>query len=242
METRLRHIAFAGIDAGTDIKLLSEIQREFPIAEFGVLTSYHWYENGNRYLNPQLMEELKGYKLNLSLHICGSAARDAAYGLWDRINKLTWSNLELFSRFQLNLAKRNDKIEVCNLPGCSRDLGLAFQEVIIQAKDANSTNLYDKSVEKWQTNRFSMLLDASGGRGIDTGIEIYPSNGKIGYAGGFNPDNVGDKLSYLLDNVNQGTFWIDMESGVRTDDWFDLDKAVSVLNTCKQVMDEHDGK
>ena len=81
---KLQHITFTGIDAKTDIKALTEIQQEFPIAEFGVLTSYHWYENGNRYLNPSFLSNLYAGngKLNLALHVCGSAAHDAAEGMW----------------------------------------------------------------------------------------------------------------------------------------------------------------
>lgn len=32
------------------------------------------------------------------------------------------------------------------------------------------------------------------------------------------------------------SYWIDMESGVRTDDWFDLDKVVKVLQICDNVL------
>ena len=42
----------------TDISDLKEIQKEYPIAEFGVLTSYNWIDNGNRYLNPAFMSNL----------------------------------------------------------------------------------------------------------------------------------------------------------------------------------------
>ena len=59
---------------------------------------------------------------------------------------------------------------------------------------------------------------------------------KVGYAGGFNPENVADKLHYLLTNDEVGDFWIDMESGVRTDDWFDLDKVRRVLAICNEVI------
>ena len=55
-------------------------------------------------------------------------------------------------------------------------------------------------------------------------------------AGGFNPENVADKLRYLLTNDEVGDFWIDMESGVRTDDWFDLDKVRRVLAICNEVI------
>ena len=57
------------------------------------------------------------------------------------------------------------------------------------------------------------------------------------HAGGFNPENVADKLHYLLTNDEVGDFWIDMESGVRTeDDWFDLDKVRRVLAICNEVI------
>ena len=84
---RLRHITFTGIDAKTDIQDLIDIQREFPIAEFGVLTSYHWHENGNRYLDPLIINDLRGNGLNLALHVCGSAAHDAAVGRRLRCNQ-----------------------------------------------------------------------------------------------------------------------------------------------------------
>ena len=62
---------------------------------------------------------------------------------------------------------------------------------------------------------------------------------KIGYAGGISPDNVADKLTYLFENVRDGEFWIDMESGVRTDDWFDLDKVRRVLEICQPIIKEY---
>ena len=82
----------------------------------------------------------------------------------------------------------------------------------------------------------SILLDASGGLGIDTGIKLWPDwFYKVGYAGGMNADNVGDKLAYLIENARH-PFWIDMESGVRTDDWFDIDKVLKVLKVCDEVL------
>ena len=237
---RLQHITFTGIDAKTDIKALAEIQQEFPIAEFGVLTSYHWYENGNRYIDPLIINELRGNGLNLALHVCGSAAHDAAFGRWDMIDKLVWSNIDLFHRIQLNISNRSDNPD--SLWALPKVVG---QEVIIQTCDDLNTNIYDATINKFNGFRrmfgrsFSMLLDASGGQGIDTPLKVLPSSGKVGYAGGFNPDNVGEKLSFLLQNVRMGEFWIDMESGVRTDDWFDIDKVYKVLQMCKPIIDKY---
>lgn len=240
---RLKHITFTGIDANTDINALREIQREFPLAEFGVLTSYHWHENGNRYLNPAFMSNLYAGngELNLSLHICGSAAHYASVGLWQKIDEHLFGTLGIFKRIQLNVANRKNNPEYIWAPPSVE------QEVIVQQRDGDNLTLYNTTRKIWNTcdifsgkhSHVSVLLDASGGRGIDTELKVLPSNGKVGYAGGFNPDNVADKLSFLLEHVNTGEFWIDMESGVRTDDWFDLDKVVKVLGVCQQVIDEH---
>lgn len=67
--SNLKHITFTGVDSKTDIAALQELQRKYPLAEFGVLTSYKWFENGNRYPDPAFIEELRGKGLNLALHI-----------------------------------------------------------------------------------------------------------------------------------------------------------------------------
>ena len=240
---KLKHITFTGIDVKTDIQELFKIQREFPIVEFGVLTSYHWYEYGNRYLDPLIINELRGNGLNLALHVCGFAAHDAAVGRWDLIDKLVWSNIDLFHRIQLNISNRSDNPD--SLMALPKVVG---QEVIIQARNALNTNIYDATINKFKGYRrmfgrsFSMLLDSSGGHGIDTPLKVLPSSCKVGYAGGFNPDNVGKKLSFLLQNVRMGEFWIDMESGVRTNDWFDVDKVRKVLEICEPIIDRYEKK
>lgn len=235
-DMKLKHITFTGIDAKTDIQDLIDIQREYPILEFGVLMSYHWYENGNRYLNPQLLGNLWGQSLNLALHVCGRAASDASDGFWNRINLHLAGNLGLFKRVQVNIAGRTD------VPYRLASPPTVHTEVIIQQKGINDIEFFERS--KWMNT--SVLLDASGGRGIDTPIEILPnllhggiSDYKVGYAGGINPDNVAEKLTFLMENEQVGDFWIDMESGVRTDDWFDTTKVRQVLTICREVINDH---
>ena len=237
---KLKHITFTGIDARTAINDLVDIQREFPIAEFGVLTSYHWHENGNRYPDPRLICNLWNKKLNLAIHVCGRAATDAVVGYWDIINEHLMYCLGLFDRVQLNIANRTD----IDIPYRLASTPTRNTEVIIQQKDIRNIELFENS----KRMNASVLLDASGGQGIDTPIEVLPnvsndgvSRFKVGYAGGINPDNVGDKLTYLLGNKLVGDFWIDMESGVRTDDWFDTDKVRQVLRICKEVMKNYLG-
>ena len=231
---RLKHITFTGIDSKTDINRLQEIIELYPIAEFGVLTSYHWNENGNRYLNPAFLSNLYAGngKLNLALHVCGSAAHDAADGYWNKINHLIFDCMSLFRRVQLNIANRTDNpYRLASTPNKNT-------EVIIQQSGIHDMKMFERSM--WMNA--SVLLDASGGQGIDTPINVLPNAGKsfkVGYAGGFNPDNVADKLAYLLQHDEVGDFWIDMESGVRTDDWFDLDKVVKVLEICEPIINQY---
>ena len=240
---RLRHITFTGIDARTDLRELQAIQQQYPLAEFGVLTSYHWYENGNRYLDPELMDNLRRSGLHLALHVCGQAAHDAAVKEWEKIDELTKDCLNIFKRVQLNISGRKDNPEYCWIPL------VIGQELIIQQKDRNNLALYESTLKHWKQDApyphrdvISVLLDASGGQGIDTPVEILKSDNKVGYAGGISPDNVADKLTYLFENVSDGEFWIDMESGVRTDDWFDSSKVRRVLEICEPIIKEYSGE
>ncbi len=231
---KLKHITFTGIDGRTNVEDLIKIQKQYPLAEFGVLTSYHWYENGNRYLDPKLIM-LIAKELNLSFHVCGSAAHDATLGNWEKMDKLTFGMLHLFKRVQLNVSNRKDNPEYCMIPF------VGGQELIVQQKGVNKVDLFKNTLKRWTTgichrNTISVLLDASGGQGIDTPIEVLQGNYKVGYAGGINPDNVEEKLTCLLSSDAVGDFWIDMETGVRTDDWFDTNKVVDVLEKCYRII------
>lgn len=239
---KLKHITFTGIDEKTDINALQKIQSKYPIAEFGVLTSYHWYENGNRYLNPDNMVKLFDKGLNLALHVCGSAAHDCAIGDWFKVDRLTSELLHMYKRIQLNIACRKDN------PAHVTPSLVHGQEIIIQQHSVKELDVIKGTAKRYGGfpsffDKFSVLLDASGGRGIDTPIKTLKVSQsgkilKIGYAGGINPENVAEKLQYLINNV-EGSFWIDMESGVRTDDWFDLDKVVKVLEICTPIIEKY---
>jgi len=84
----------------------------------------------------------------------------------------------------------------------------------------------------------SVLLDASGGRGRTFYPADWPGlslcNVSVGLAGGITPSTVAD----LVRGVRLGdpVTWIDMESGVRTDDRFDLSLARDVLERVRTMV------
>lgn len=232
----LKHITFTGIGTNTDFKALREIQNEYPHVEWGVLMSRNWEKNGPRYFNPYRLYDLKFMELNLNLscHVCGSVAREALNNSWEPLKQLTHYHYDVFKRCQLNIGSTDPTPKT---PFLRKPLFL--KELIIQQKSENDLLAFDTIIDR---SNMSVLLDASGGRGIDTPFKPFLRLGlKVGYAGGLTPDNVGDKLYQLLREVD-GDFWIDMESGVRTDEQFDLLKVNKVLCICKEVMREFNQK
>ena len=217
----LKHITFTGIGIDTDLDRLRELQLVYPVVEWGVLMSMNWADNGPRYFDPSKLELLRGLGLHLSCHACGKVAYEALNNNWEPLRELTQGSLDIFSRCQLNIAKRQPTENTPKLRP-PQELG----EVIIQQKNADNLKVFNCIEDK---RNISVILDASGGHGVDTPIEIMKMDGvKVGYAGGMNPDNVYRKLRQLFAS-DCGDFWIDMESGVRTDDVFDLDKVEKVL-------------
>lgn len=232
---KLQHITFTGIDGKTDLRELLEIQQKYPIVEFGVLVAKNWRENGNRYFNPSYLKSLEKNRLNLSAHLCGSIARAAVSGDWEPYREWAKSYPYFFQRCQINISLSKSNPEKFEIYGGAH----SFNEIILQQKDIRHTRLFMNSCNtKKGEPKVSVLLDASGGQGIDTNIEVLEGNFKVGYAGGINPDNVYEKLKYLLTNKKVGNFWIDMESGVRTDDWFDTNKVCRVLKEYERVISE----
>ena len=124
-----------------------------------------------------------------------------------------------------------------------RPFDRCLDEVILQMKNGDSLDSFLRYCGK-PLFHVAYLLDASGGRGINTPIRVFDNKDiHIGYAGGMNPKNVGAKLKQLLDYYSYGSFWIDMESGVRdSDDWFDLDKVEQVLKVCDPIIKEHESR
>ena len=239
--TKLTGITFTGVDEYTDLDRLQKIQEKYPYAEFGVLLSANWKENGNRYLNPERYRDLSGRNLNLSLHLCGRVARSAYSGDWIHLTDLLIQNralkyrvAKLFNRCQLNVAASQDlEFNSSDTTECP----LHFNEIIIQQKSADNCPLFDKAVKKndilTYANTIALLCDASGGRGVESDFVPYDNHYNdyhVGYAGGFGETNILRKLEEITACEKVDDFWVDMESSLRnSDDKFDLDAVERIL-------------
>lgn len=233
---KLKYITFTGIDDYTEVSRLGSLTAKYPYAEFGLLVSKDWMENGYRFPDPEIIWDLanlwSNHSVSLSCHLCGSLAKEAAQGDFSNVFSLVPSELfGIFTRFQLNVSPIGIFDVLHRMP--KKEF-----EVIVQMP---SPEVCHKFLKGGSPTGMSYLLDGSGGRGIDTPVRILevPEEIHIGYAGGIGSDNVEYKLRSLLSHPSNNVFWIDMESRVRTEDnKFDLDEVEKVLEISDKVLKE----
>lgn len=227
---KLKTITFTGVDEYTDINKLIEIQEKYPYVEFGILLSENWNTNDERCPNPKILENYKDKKLNLSGHLCGKIAREAIRNNFEPAVELCNGYFNIFKRCQLNIATNQKNPKILNI-----DIPDTLEELIIQQKSSNECDLFLSGLPN---NKLTVLLDASGGKGIDTPIEVLNVQSKVGYAGGISIDNVISKIDYLENNNDVHSYWIDMESSVRTKNIFDIEKVIEIINKVEQYFNK----
>ena len=67
-------------------------------------------------------------------------------------------------------------------------------------------------------------------------IEAPNWSSYTGFAGGINEDNVDRICSTISLNPIEKEVWIDLESGARTNDKFDLEKVYRILSKCEKYI------
>ncbi len=199
-----KFITFTGFDDRTRISDMIALSKKFSI-EWGVLVSPT--NKDARFPCTQAIKELltENTFFNLSLHCCGRYSKQAQL-------MGTFPYYGGFKRIQLNGKIIVPKFKIIKMHN------IFNKRFIIQRKEFNPL---------WQNMErggIDFLFDTSGGRGI-TPNEFPDHPGYFcGYAGGITPDNVTDCIKNI--NALEGAeYWIDMESGVRTNGWFDLEKV-----------------
>jgi hypothetical protein len=233
----IKYVTFTGVDNWTDLDELERIQQQYPYAEFGVLASYHWSENGPRFPEPSVFDNLKGRKLNLSLHLCGSLAIKCVQHDFEPAIALLGDNFNLFKRVQLNMHLNQATPEQL----AALTLKDSLEQIIVQMHQPDLCRTFLAAGH--HSPNLCYLLDSSGGAGIDTPIDIVSQPGiEVGYAGGMGVSNVWSKLKTLLQHESGSVFWIDMETKVRTHEILDLELVKQVLALCDVLIRKYNGK
>lgn len=223
-------VTITGADDRVDIRDLVKLSEAFPRVEWAILVASVDRFGTPRYPSLEWISRFRETPgLRRAMHVCGAASRDFQLGQWDQ-------GETAFARCQINGWNRKRGA----LVGTPRDF-----ELIIQCQSVD--DLGDAILDAIVLDRASVLFDVSGGRGIRPGSDVIETAVRIvretkerlsfskdwnkplrvGFAGGIGPTNVEE----VIRTLGPGDYWLDMESGVRTDDRLDLKKVRDVLQT-----------
>lgn len=226
---KLSLISFVGVDTHTNMEDLLKMESAIH-CEFSVLFSdSKSIQSHTRYPSYKFCKDFIEWgaleSVTTSVHLCGSVI--------DRYLKQEQDVLELCrlaNRIQLNLnisnysdyEKLSDEI-IANID--------KYGHHVILQKNKTKEKFMECFMKK-NKHPISLLHDSSGGFGREiTEVSAPADIGFTGYAGGINPGNAA-KIVGLIETANTTgkEYYIDMESGVRTNNIFSLEKCQQVIN------------
>jgi hypothetical protein len=208
-------IAFTGVDRLDLLPGMQRLSDRYPI-EWGVLVDPAQEDKALFPDAPTRAALLASRELRWAAHVCGAAAR--AIVADPMTAPLAPAGVQ---RVQVNHGfQGSDAAQVAATRAYGRRLGV---RTVLQSQG----DFPAEAGVDW-------LFDVSFGTGVRPDRWPAPpaADGPFGgYSGGIAPDTVGDILARIAAPAG-ALYWIDMESGVRTDGVFDLAKCEAV---CRAV-------
>lgn len=229
-----------GADDETSINEMLEISGRFPFVEWGILVGSN--HGVARFPSVDWIRRLAetvvplSSRPQLALHVCGELLRDIRAGRMTLFDKIGYEVL-VFRRVQLNWhgveqSPRDDVSENVLRAFCSETTCLEWDPEIIFQLDGVNNDLWRGAGRKFCV---SGLFDASHGAGVapqewpDAHFDIA-----CGWAGGLGPHNLADELPRISHKAFPSmSHWVDMETHVRSNGEFDLQKVIDCLKICE---------
>lgn len=227
---KLRYCSLTGADDAVKTADLSALAADFPFVEMAILLMPERMGQPRFPTARWISDFATQYKgAHRAMHLCGDGlfgflAGDA--GILDLMRG--------FRRIQLNLtfADAGIKIDPQQLADQARRHG-AFEFIVQYGPQHSHVLPYFDNVPN-----HALLFDDSAGRGIAPDHWPAPVPGHFcGYAGGLNPENLDRHLDLIAQAAGDDITWIDMETGIRTDDKFDLAKCRRVLEISSEYAE-----
>jgi hypothetical protein len=232
---KLLGVTITGADDGINPLDILQLAAKYPFVEWAILFSKA-KQGQARYPSPEWIQDLiekdAEYSALFSAHLCGKWVRQVCKGDWSFLSDAEFPcDLKFFDRVQLNFhcyVKRIKDQEAFVKPLLDFPVAMQF---IFQLNNLNSPLLDYAVSEGLDAVPF---FDLSGGAGKLP--ENWPKTEKMcGYAGGLSPENLEEQLR-IIDEQAEGEVWVDTESGVRTDNQFDLDKVNRFLEIAEKKL------
>jgi hypothetical protein len=236
-------VTITGADDSVSVSDLAAISHDYPFVEWAILFSPGKVGMPRLPSVPwtrDLADCSARCEMNLAAHLCGGYTREMLKGNGHFFVLHPWQS-EQFGRVQLNFGGRpQDKPHggFALLLEWLRKWDRGTRQWIFQIDGVNNDLFTLSQFDGRDIDRVP-LYDLSHGRGVVAGrwpraIDwIYQ-----GYAGGLGPQNIESELSRIAESAGESRFWVDMETGVRSEDGtaLDLAKVVRVLDYCASLI------
>ncbi len=217
---KLWRVTFTGADDQTSQEEMLKISREFEFVEWGILFA----SKLDRCPSQEWLAKLP-QGMNLSAHLCGTFVAAAMNGVFE--------SYDSFGRIQLNFYKKRLETALNCQP--LQDAIKKLKQDVIFGGNFKGVEVIP---EKLPLN-VQFLHDASGGHGVSPKNWPEPiKNIAVGYAGGLRVENLADQLKSIAEVAKDRSVWVDMESGVRTENKFDLEKVKQCLEICSEYFEK----
>ena len=235
----LEVVTFTGVDEATDLERVADLHARFHgRLEFAVLIGTRSGSADHPIYPPlRFVDRFRQFcgsrGVPAALHMCGRFARSAVdIPVQESLLKI----VEGFGRVQLNLIPP----QRYGFAGEIARFAEAVPMLILQHEGTSWDNL------PVARENIEYLWDRSGGRGV-VSFADWPTpplqdpwirgdtRPRYGYAGGIGPDNAA-AVAAVVGSRMDARVWVDMESRIRTDGQFDLDKVEAVAATLQGIM------
>lgn len=232
----LKRVTFTGADETTDVADLMALSETFSFVEWAILLPS---KGRGRFPPENWLHTFIGasisqpFKVQTAGHLCGV---DVAHVLRGK-RALYECVPTTFPRVQLNTHGEAHALTERWWDPLMNER----REIIIQLDGLASAAMLEglEASGDDYSETFSGLHDLSHGAGVLP--EEWPLPVKnlkwTGFAGGLGPQNLAEQLEKIEQASNGKPYWIDMETHVRTDGRFDLDKVFQCINIAEPFVE-----
>ena len=229
-------LSITGADNSVSVQKLQQLTKQFSNVEFAIL---YFPEKDNQPRNPGISWRNEFFssisKKNTALHLCGKT-------VFEQILETSFYQSPLFKelqkaqRIQLNINARFDLFEHETIHKIYQKLLEHNFSIILQYNQRSKNWILPFLKNQNKDSSIHILLDSSLGKGVFTGIfeipqELLEYSYPIGFAGGLNPENIQQAYTETQ-KLQLPRYWLDLESGARSHNQFDLEKVQLLCNIC----------
>lgn len=244
----LEYITCSDMREYNSIDDIIDLGKKYPMAEFAIqahpskfsayMPRYVWFDT--------LMHAARVNDINLAMHVNSEWRTEICHGNIPYEIKRMWDlkradGTPIIGRIQVNINGGNKTFrffanKVADIIRAYPDTKFIFQYTPKQRQRINQLDA--------QNVPFSLLFDASGGRGISPDKWRAPvmKNHKMGYSGGMSPENVAenlDKINLILPDDYKT--WIDAEGKLKDPETkqFDVARAEQYIQNALRYQVTH---